>query len=359
MKLQLRILMMLAFISPSLLYADAFLMPGEVAQSELVKEFPQPYVVKKGDTLWDIAEEYFAEPEKWLKIWEQNLQVTNPDLIYPGNEIWFKIKKSPKPYVAPKKAEPEREVVTLEPRIIYKPAQRLEKMVDSKILLTALARQDFIQPNAIEGAGHILDSEDERLNYGANDRVYLTLDDAANPGDIYDIFRTGDPIYNTAVDAKKPVGYLVNHLGRLEVTSFESGVYRGVILEAFEEIGRTDRLKPAQSQDYNVKPDYPDGPLYGRVMYIRDDAVEAGQGQVLGIDLGSKDGLRPGSVLGLYRMGRLIQDKAYEEKTFQALPEEKIGEIIVLVPQDNASIALITLSSSPINKGDIVQALQQ
>ena len=345
--------MMLAFLTPSIIYADAFLMPGEVAKDELVKDFPQPYVVKKGDTLWDIAEEYFTVPEKWLKIWEQNLQVTNPDLIYPGNEIWLRIK------LPPKIVEPKREVVTLEPRIIYKPAQRIEKAVDEKILLTALARQDFIRPNAIEGTGHILASEDDRLNYGANDKVYLSLDDAAKPGDVYDIFRTGDPIINAAVDAKKPVGFLVNHLGRLEVTSIESGVYRGTILEAFEEIGRTDRLKLAHPQDYKVKPDYPAGPLYGRVMYIRNDAVEAGQGQVLGIDLGSKDGLRPGSVLGLYRLGRLVQDKAYEEKTFVALPEEKIGELIILVPQDNASIALVTRSSSPINTGDIVQALKQ
>jgi len=353
MKLQLRILMMLAFFAPNLLFADAFLMPGEVAKDELVKAFPQPYVVKKGDTLWDIAEEYFANPEKWLKIWEQNLQVTNPDLIYPGNEIWLTIK------TPPKKVEKKPDVVTLEPRIIYKPAQRLEQEVDARILLTALARQDFIHPDAIEGIGHILDSEDDRLNFGANDKVYLSLDEKANPGDIFDIFRTGDPVFNPTAEGDKPAGFLVNHLGRVQVTSVESGVYRGTILTAFEEIGRTDRLKRALPQDYKVKLEYPSGPLYGRVMYIRDNAVEAGQGQILGIDLGLKDGLRAGSVLGVYHMGRLIEDKVYVEKTFQVLPEEKVGEIIVIAPQDNASIVLVTSSSGPINSGDIIQALKK
>ncbi|MDX8388476.1 MAG: peptidoglycan-binding protein LysM, partial [Ghiorsea sp.] len=222
---------------------------------------------------------------------------------------------------------------------------------------TALARQDFIGPDAIEGVGHILDSEDERLNYGANDHVYLSLDDAAKPGDIYNIFRTGDPVYNPSKSKKTPAGYLVNHLGRIEITSIEGGVYRGTIINAFEEIGRTDRLIKAESKDFKIKPDYPKGPLYGHVMYIRNDAAEAGQGQVLGIDLGTKDGLRSGSVLGLYRMGRLIEDTVYQEKTFQALPEEKVGEIIVLAPQENASIVLVTRSSSPVNRGDVVQAL--
>jgi hypothetical protein len=353
MKLELRILMLALLLSPSLLFADAFLMPGTVAKNELVKPFPQPYIVKKGDTLWDIAEEYFADPEKWIKIWEQNLYVSNPDLIYPGNEVWLRIKE------AKKKAEPKPEVVKLEPRIIYKPAQRIEKEIDTKIFLTALARQDFIHPDAVEGVGHILDSEDERLNYGAFDRVYLTLDVKANPGDIFDIYRTGDPVYDKTEDGKKMAGYLVKHLGRVEVTSVESGIYRGTILEAFEEIGRTDRLKRTKVIDNHIEPTYPEGPLLGHVMYIRDDAAEAGQGQVLGIDLGLENGLEAGAILGLYRQGRLVRDKTYEEKTYQALPEEKIGEVIVLVPQENASIVLVMRSSAPINTGDMVQALRQ
>jgi len=358
MKLQLRILLLGALICPNILFADAFLMPGVVKKGELVKAFPQPYVVKKGDTLWDIAEEYFADPEKWLKIWEHNLYVSNPDLIYPGNEIWLKMRE-PKQQVQKEVVQPvsKREMVKLEPRVIYKPVQRIEKPLDTSILLTELAKQDFIRPDAVEGVGHILDSEDERLNYGADDRVYLSLDVEAKPGDIFNIFRTGDPVYNMNPDNKTAAGFLVKHLGRVEVISVESGVYRGVILEAFEEIGRTDRLKAAVPQDYNIEPNYPQGGLYGRVIYIRNDAVEAGQGQVVGIDLGLEDGLSQGSVLGIYRLGRMIVDKLYDEKTYQVLPEEKIGELVVLSPQDAASIALVTTSSSPVNKGDIIQAL--
>ncbi len=362
MKLQLQIIIALFFALPGMLYADAFLMPGKVAKGELVKEFPQPYVVKKGDTLWDIAEEYFANPEKWVKIWEQNLQVTNPDLIYPGNEIWLRFGPAAKTVQA-KTPEHEpvivtgRKVVKLEPRVIYKPVERLEAEADTSILLKALSRQDFIHPDAIEGVGHILDSEDDRLNYGANDRVYLSLDDSANPGDIFNIFRTGDPVYNPERSKRKPAGYLVKHLGRIEVTSIEGGVYRGTILEAFEEVGRGDRLKPALPIDFKVQPDYPTGSLNGRVMYIRDDAAEAGQGQVLGIDLGLQEGLQLGSVLAVYRKGRVIQDKVYKRKTLKSLPDEKIGEIIILAPQDNGSIALVTRSSSAINQGDVIQAM--
>ncbi len=357
MKLQLKVLLLLAFIVPFQVSADAFLMPGKVGETDLVKPFPQPYIVKKGDTLWDIAQEYFADPEKWLKIWEQNLYVSNPDLIYPGNELWLKFKQSEK---VVKRTEPKRAVVKLEPKIIYKPAERSEKKIDTKVLVTALARQDFIDPKAVEGVGHILDSEDERLNYGANDKVYLSLDVRAKPGDTFNIFRTGDPIYalNDLGD-KELVGYLVNHLGTVEVTSEEAGVFRGTIIQAFEEIGRTDRLKRTLPADYNVKLEYPDQPVFGHVTYIRGNTVEAGQGQVIGVDVGSDDGLRAGSVLGVYRPGKLVLDKVYQEKTYRALPEEKIGEIIVIAAQEKASIALITKSSSAIHIKDLIQPISK
>jgi hypothetical protein len=355
MKLQWKVLLVLLLAAPAQLFADAFLMPGSVAKDELVKEFPQPYIVKKGDTLWDIAQEYFADPEKWLKIWEQNLYVSNPDLIYPGNELWLEYKAPAKQ--AAKKPVPKRPVVKLEPRIIYKPAERMEKPIDTSVLLTALARQDFIGEGAIQGIGHIVDSEDERLNYGAGDNIYLTLDVKANPGEEFNIFRTGKPIYATVDGEQVITGYLVKHLGRVQVRSYESGIYRATIIRAFEEIGRTDRLKRVLPSDYSITPEYPTNSLLGKVIYIRQDAAEAGQGQVIGIDLGIEDDLRPGSVLGVYRAGRLVLDKTYEEQTYQALPDEKIGEVIVLVPQDKASIVLVTKSSSPINIGDFIQTL--
>lgn len=357
MKLQWKVLLVLLLVAPIQLLADAFLMPGSVAKDELVKEFPQPYIVKKGDTLWDIAQEYFANPEKWIKIWEQNLYVSNPDLIYPGNEVWLKIKT---PQKVVKKAQPIRPVVKLEPRIIYKPAERIEKEIDTDVLVTALARQDFIDPKAIEGVGHIIDSEDDRLNYGANDNVYLSLDVRAHPGDTFNIFRTGDPIYKLDDEGNKTlVGYLVNHLGTIEVRSEEAGIFRGVITQAFEEIGRTDRLKRALPADYKIKLEYPKGALFGHVTYMRGNTVEAGQGQVVGIDLGSEDGLRAGTVLGVYRSGKLVIDKVYKEKTYQALPEEKIGEVIVLAAQEKASIALISQSSSAIHIKDLIQPLSK
>ena len=48
---------------------------------------PDTYVVKKGDTLWDIAAKFLKDPFKWTELWKQNPNVKNPNLIFPGDVI--------------------------------------------------------------------------------------------------------------------------------------------------------------------------------------------------------------------------------------------------------------------------------
>jgi hypothetical protein len=63
--------------------------------------------------------------------------------------------------------------------------------------------------------------------------------------------------------------------------------------------------------------------------------------------------LKAGSVLKVMKAGRMVTDTVSGDDT--TLPQENIGELIVLVPQRNASIALVTRSTNPINIGDAVR----
>ena len=327
------------FAAPPVVHADELDTKGVVSANDVKPNLPQPYIVKKGDTLWDIANYFFKDPWTWLKIWERNLYITNPDLIYPGNKIWFDGGRAG-----------GLRVVKLKPEVVFKPVERLEGPVDASIIMTALMRQDFIQPDQIEGVGHILDSQDERLNYGPHDRVYLRLNQPAKAGTLFDVFRTT----STMVDpiSGDEVGVLVEHRGQVRVVSEEDGIHRGVVEKAFAEISRSDRLKPARDPDLKIIPQAAELPVHGSVMYIRDDGRVAGQHQVLGISLGMKDRIKPGTVLSIYQSGRVIHDKVTGEDV--RLPKEKVGELIVLVPQEQASMALITKSTAPIHIGDAV-----
>ena len=307
-------------------------------------DISQPYVVKKGDTLWNIAAHFFKDPMQWLNVWQRNLYITNPDLIYPGNNIWFDGQRLQTGGLT---------TVRPTPQVIIKAVERLEAHTDNAILLTALARQDFIQPNQIQGVGSVLDSQDERLNFGVNDRVYLSMNQPAKIGALFDVFRSTDVIQDP--NSGKPAGVLVEHLGQIRITSVEQGTHRGVVVKAFEEISRGDRLKPARLLDQHIVPIQSEQALSGTVMYIRNNAKEAAQHQIIGISLGLNDGLKAGTTMTIFKNGRIVKSAINNESVL--LPSEQVGELLVLVPQQQASIALITQSTAPIHVGDAIQTI--
>ena len=328
--------------------AETLNIPEHITQQDLNPNIPQPYIIKKGDTLWDIANYFFKDPEKWLKIWEKNLYITNPDLIYPGNKIWFR------PETQKQAQHQESASIHIErkkPKIIIKPVERLTPPKNNKILMTALMHQDFIAPHKQQGVGYVLGARDDRLNFGIHDLIYLKITYPVHTGDHFDVFRDGDPVWD--VKHEKVVGLLVEHLGVVKILSEEQGVYRAVITQGFQEIMRGDRIKPAQAINPNIVPQAPKQHIVGRVLYIQNHGSAAGQNQIIGINRGLSDGLKTGSTLSIYRSGRRIVDQTKERDI--TLPQEHIADIMVLKAQRDASLCLVTYSTSAIHLDDLVR----
>jgi len=94
-----------------------------------------PYIVKKGDTLWDLAKNYLNDPQRWPEIWHFNNQqytspdvkskwkpsryIDNPDLIFVGQHILIPVgdnrRQTIKPSPKEKGNSPAKEKVRLIP----------------------------------------------------------------------------------------------------------------------------------------------------------------------------------------------------------------------------------------------------
>ncbi len=45
------------------------------------------YTIQKGDTLWDLSNQFNDSPWLWPELWEGNDQISNPHWISPGERI--------------------------------------------------------------------------------------------------------------------------------------------------------------------------------------------------------------------------------------------------------------------------------
>ena len=62
-------------------------LPLAAQEVELRDDHPDEYIVREGDTLWDIAGRFLTKPWQWPAIWQANPQVENPHLIFPGDRL--------------------------------------------------------------------------------------------------------------------------------------------------------------------------------------------------------------------------------------------------------------------------------
>ena len=76
---------------------------------------PVEYVVKEGDTLWDLSQKYLSDAWLWPEIWQINEQIENPHLIYPGDLIGLVYKGSEVKVSVKKRSAAAKGVVKLTP----------------------------------------------------------------------------------------------------------------------------------------------------------------------------------------------------------------------------------------------------
>lgn len=47
------------------------------------------YIVKKGDTLWDLSAQFLSDPFAWPDLWNKNRHIEDPHWIYPGDSLYI------------------------------------------------------------------------------------------------------------------------------------------------------------------------------------------------------------------------------------------------------------------------------
>lgn len=269
---------------------------------------PQRYVVKKGDTLWDIAGRFLEEPWRWPQIWRANPQIVNPDLIYPGDELRLTYEGG-EPVVRARRAV--HPTVRLSPRVRTEPlAAQPIPAIPIDAIHPFLRRPRVVSQDEYDAAPYIVSMGKESLIGRAGQRVYVRGlgEDIARR---YAVYRLGQAYVDPAAeDGEGLLGY--EALRVADAVLLERGdPVTMVLTSSSREVLVGDRLMAVSDEDVdrNFLPRAPERPVSGQIISVVDGVSQIGQYQVVVINRGRRDGLEPGHVMAVYQRGEKIVDK--------------------------------------------------
>ncbi|WP_288743363.1 LysM domain-containing protein [uncultured Rheinheimera sp.] len=378
---------LLAFLVSFSVFFSTMLLADEL---KLKADAPSLYLVKSGDTLWDIAGLYLQHPWLWPRLWKLNPQVSNPHLIYPGDELHLQFDADGQPILS---LNSQREAVsragttqvqnysTTSAAIKLTPKVRRMAKADKAIPAVALAAIDpflseehLLAAEQLESLPYVLGGKENVKNAVSGHLLYVQgeLDQTLRygiyrQGEVYEDPQSGDILGYEAVlmaEAKvlPPAMMGEQHISRIEVQKSRREVKQG------------DRLIPLPSQ--SVYPDFfqlqsPDTVVSGVIVDSASEWREFAKGEIVLLNQGQNAQLQPGHLLGIFRPSPAVVDfgdkPSYPEDSDKLqrilhevagsadeMPTELVGQLMIVKVSEHSSFAMILRTEQPVRVGDLI-----
>ncbi len=352
--------------SIAIVFALTILNSAFAGQDETIvlsPDHPDQYVVKKGDTLWDIAQTFLRDPWRWKNIWQGNQQINNPDLIYPGNVIYLS-EKDGQPVLSMRKTSqegislsavgPEGSLVRVTPTIRQGDLSAPIPTIPMSVIRPFLSKPRVVSANTLDDAPYVVSFQDGHLLGGSNSIVYVRdLQNAKNFD--FDIVRKGKPYRK--LNSQKILGYEALYVGKAQLQSTgDPATLKLLTTERDARVG--DRLIASGSEKgvFGIQPHVPETDIRGSIIQVVDGVTQIGQHNIVVIDLGDKDGIEAGHVLSIFQSSDIIRDRVNTEAgELVKLPEEKAGLLMVFRTFDHVSFGLVMDATRALHIHDSVR----
>ncbi len=330
---------------------------GDASAQLIHAQTPTDYhVVKQGDTMWDVSGSYYGDTFEWPRLWSYNPHISNPHWVYPGDILY--LKQIDVPTAGANKTNANR-------------ANAAEKAHQPVAFGSHLSLGGFVTTEDIAYSGRIIGSpkeatmlaehdtvwvgfgddgytKNEKEQVKENDRTALKHDEDIQTGDIFAIVRRDGSIKNGDGDE---IGQKYVVLGSLEITNVsEKQAHTALISQSWQEIKRGDLLIPYERQLKIVQPVQGADDVVARVVDSLHPAFNFGEHQYIYINKGAEDNVRVGNRFFVYQKFEGL-DRA-GVATDDAIPWQRVGQVLVLDVREKYATAVITDSSREIVVGD-------
>ena len=300
------------------------------------------HTVIKGDTLWDICEEYYGDPDLWPKLWQINPFVTNPHLLNPGDTVTLlediPIKRQP-----PAKND-EKEPTSDDTADI--------KIGISVSSMTEINAIGFLSTKIIEPTGCIFADEKEKVVLSKGDAIFVDVakKHIVNPGDQFTIYDSSPPFHNPLTGEKW--GYVISFLGRLAIgDKVKENIYKAKIIKNYREIRVGDSFLPYIPRLSCIQPLPTEPDLTTNIVSAKDRYQVIGKYSVVYLGDGFKKGIRRGNMFEIIRQ---IKAGSKEKPT---LLDVALGNMLVIEAGPDRATGIVLIATKDFYHGTLVRGV--
>ena len=330
------------------------------SQIPLSADAPDQYVVKPGDTLWDISKVYLRDAWYWPEIWYLNPQVANPHLIYPGDVLkLIYIDGQPRLTVA-ERAQGGDGSKRLSPQVRREPLSRAITSIPYDIIAGFAGRPVLLDADQVADAPYVVALRDGHMIGAAGNEIYARGIEDAAPDTRYNVIHVDTKLRDP--ESNDVLGYTGIYVGSGPVAT-SGDPAKLVLTNSVREALQGDKLFPETTEvNADFVPHAPASEVDAMVIAVKDVTV-MGQYQLVALNRGSDAGLEPGHILRVDQRGSVVRDK-YKKGGLAAhsgvlgggskvqLPDEQIGQVMVFNTTPKMSYALVMESTHEIRQGD-------
>ena len=341
---------------------------------QIKEDAPKSYIVKKGDTLWDISGMFLNEPWLWPKLWRLNPDINNPHLIYPGDELRLVYDEQGQPMLV--KGKPElkwspkaRKTLKEQNPVTILPLEHLAPYLNYELVLT----QDDI-----DNAPYILGGDEKYKSNMEGALLYIKGD--VEPNQNYAIYHQGEEILDP--ETKEHLGYhaiLVGTAQGIRKGNVEEKTPSTLFLETSKrEIRAGDVVIPVNNNQLL--------PAFYSMQIVKDKEVDArmissynlarefGKFEIVLLNKGVDAQIELGDVYAINRQSPDVIETAdgpiYEEDASSwyrltssdnsekrmSMPIENIGHLFVFKVMERTSFAIVLSTKKSVRIEDYVTA---
>ncbi|GJL80734.1 MAG: hypothetical protein DHS20C01_03680 [marine bacterium B5-7] len=313
---------------------------------ELKDGHPERYVVREGDTLWDISARFLVDPWRWPEIWKANPYIDNPHLIYPGDVLVFtNINGNPSLRVL---RNENLAVEKLSPRIREEAVDDAITTIPPGVIEPFLTEGMVLDADAIDDLGYVVLGVEGNIVVGEGSEIYAR--NLVEPvSKVYQVFRPGDALIHPVTN--EYLGTEATYLGDATMLRADD-VSKLLVTRSVEEIAPSDRLLPVErdiAKPY-FHPHAPEGDVLGYIIKAAKGVSEVGPYSIVIISLGLANGIEEGHVLRIRHNKAPIKDPVTGRQL--ELPEEDSGLLMVFKAFERVSYALVMDATRAIHVND-------